>query len=147
VLGAYITLFASRRLLASFRKLIVAHQVDATIVADLDFMARVYRDLGSRFPGFMVTQAHSTGLRKQRFYATFMARYHGLSILGLRHSVASCDRVLREVVLEAKAKVRIRKGCDDIEYVGGRNHLFYTQALMRGISTTCMRTQGDTENE
>ncbi len=42
-LGAYITLFASRRVLAAFRKLIVAHQADETIVAD--DVARIYHDL------------------------------------------------------------------------------------------------------
>ena len=39
-LGAFLTLFASRRLLASFRQLIVAHEADATVVADPAFMAK-----------------------------------------------------------------------------------------------------------
>ena len=113
-LGAYITLFASRRQLAAFRKLIVAHEADETIVADDDFMAKIYRDLGSKFHGFMVTQAHSAGLRKQRFFVTFMARYHGLSILGsdiicgmgMIMPSTNYDRMLKEVVQEAKDQAR-----------------------------------------
>jgi hypothetical protein len=113
-LGAYITLFASRRQLAAFRKLIVAHEADETIVADDDFMAKIYRDLGSKFHGFMVPQAHSAGLRKQRFFVTFMARYHGLSILGsdiicgmgMIMPSTNYDRMLKEVVQEAKDQAR-----------------------------------------
>ena len=38
--------------------------------------------LGPRFHGYMTGLHHSPGLRTQRFFMTFMARYHGLSVLG-----------------------------------------------------------------
>ena len=76
------TLHASRRLLASFRKLVVAHNADETVVAGVDFMAKVDRSIAARFHGFMLGLQHSNGLRRQRFFVTFMARYHGLSVLG-----------------------------------------------------------------
>ena len=72
-LGAFLTLFASRRLLAEFRRLIVAHEADDSVVAGVDFMDRVCRHLGARFHGFMIAQAHSAALRTQRFFLTFMA--------------------------------------------------------------------------
>ena len=81
-LGAFLSLFASRRLLAEFRRPIVAHETDDTVVADADFMHKVYRHLGARFHGLMITQSQSAALRTLRFFSTFMARNHGLSILG-----------------------------------------------------------------
>ena len=81
-LGAFLTLFASRRLLAEFRRPIVAHERDDTVIADAAFMCRVCRHLGARFHDFMITQSHSAALRIQRFFLTFMARNHSLSILG-----------------------------------------------------------------
>jgi hypothetical protein len=113
-LGAFLTLFASRRLLAMFRKLIVSHEADASVVADAGFMATVVRDHGARFHGFMIAQAHSAGLRTQRFFVTFMARYHGLSILGgdLLSSMGmimpstNFDRMMKVIVQEGKAVAR-----------------------------------------
>ena len=114
-LGAFLTLFASRRLLAEFRRLIVAHEADDTVVADVEFMARVCRHLGARFHGFMISQARSAALRTQRFFLTFMARYHGLSILGcdmlssmgMIMPSTNYDRMMKEVVAMAKRTARL----------------------------------------
>ena len=113
-LGAFVTLFASRRLLTEFRKLIVAHEADNTIIAGEDFMERVRRHLGTRFHGFMIAQSHSAALRAQRFFLTFIARYHGLSILGcdmlssmgMIMPSTSYDRMMKEVVANAKRTAR-----------------------------------------
>jgi hypothetical protein len=41
------------------------------------------KTIGSRFHGFMVTaQSLYNAQNKQRFYMTFVARYHGLSQMG-----------------------------------------------------------------
>ena len=113
-LGAFVTLFASRRLLTEFRKLIVAHEADNTVIASEDFMERVRRHLGTRFHGFMISQSHSAALRAQRFFLTFLARYHGLSILGcdmlssmgMIMPSTSYDRMMKQVVADAKRTAR-----------------------------------------
>jgi len=115
-LGAFLTLHASRRLLATFRQLVVAHESDQTIVAGSEFMARVNRDIAARFHGFMLTLQHSAGMRRQRFFVTFMARYHGLSILGtdiisslgVTMPSTNYDAMMKEIVAEAKLKARYR---------------------------------------
>ena len=81
-LGAFLSLFPSRRLLAEFRRPTVAHETDDTVIADADFMHKVYRRVGARFHGLMNMQSQSAALRTLRFFSTFMARNHGLSILG-----------------------------------------------------------------
>ena len=57
-LGAFLTLFDSRRLLTEFRRLIVAHEADDTVIVDVGFMDRVAVtwDLDH---GFMIAQSHS----------------------------------------------------------------------------------------
>ena len=113
-LGAFLTLHASRRLLASFRKLVVAHDADETVVAGADFMAKVDRSIAARFHGFMLGLQHSNGLRRQRFFVTFMARYHGLSILGtdivsgmgMIMPSTNYDVMMKEVVADAKRQAR-----------------------------------------
>lgn len=114
MLGGFLTLFASRRMLAQFRQLIVAHENDNSVVAGDEFMASVSHKYFSRFYGFMMTLSHGLGLRRQRFFVTFMARYHGLSLLGgdILSSIGmimpstNYDLVLKEVVQDAQALAR-----------------------------------------
>ena len=72
----------SQRLLSKFNKLCRQHEEDPTVVASAGFMDLATKALGPRFHGYMTGLHHSPGLRTQRFFMTFMARYHGLSVLG-----------------------------------------------------------------
>ena len=82
VSAGFITLFGSQRLLSKFNKLCRRHEEDPTVIASPGFMDQATRALGPRFHGYMIGLHHSHGLRTQRFFMTFMARYHGLSELG-----------------------------------------------------------------
>jgi hypothetical protein len=104
--------------LATFRRLVVDHASDDTIVAGADFMEEVERSIGARFHGFMLSLPHSKGLRRQRFFVTFMARYYGMSILGtdivssmgMIMPSTNYDVMMKQVVAEAKAKARSTHG-------------------------------------
>ena len=72
--------------------------------------------IGSRFHGFMLTaQSLYKAQNKQRFYMTFVARYHGLSQMGsdLMSSLGwlvpstTYDRGVLEVLEAAKAILRL----------------------------------------
>ena len=77
-----ITLFGSQRLLSKFSKLCRQHEEDPSVVASTGFLDLATKALGPRFHGYMTSLHHNPGLRTQRFFMTFMARYHGLSVLG-----------------------------------------------------------------
>ena len=114
VFGAFITLHGSRRLLATFSRLCRQHSADPTVVAPDAFMTEAMKKLGARFHAFMNTAPKSQGLRTQRFFATFMARYHGLSILGCdllspmgtMMPSTTYDRMLVEIVRTARQQGR-----------------------------------------
>ena len=114
VFAGFITLFGSQRLLSKFNKLCRRHEEDPTVVASPAFMDQATRALGPRFHGHMTGLHHSPGLRTQRFFMTFMARYHGLSVLGgdllspmgMMMPSSSYDTMLKSVVDIALLKGR-----------------------------------------
>ena len=114
VFAGFITLFGSQRLLSKFNKLCRRHEEDPTVVASPGFMDQATRALGPRFHGHMTGLHHSPGLRTQRFFMTFMARYHGLSVLGgdllspmgMMMPSSSYDTMLKSVVDIALLKGR-----------------------------------------
>ena len=76
------------------------------------------KTIGSRFHGFMVTaQSLYNAQNKQRFYMTFVARYHGLSQMGsdLMSSLGwlvpstTYDRGVVTMVEVAKDNIRLHK--------------------------------------
>ena len=111
--------FCFSGLLGSFSKLRTEHAADPTVVAPDAFMSETLRKLGARFHAFMNGVAKSQGLITQLFFATFMARYYGLSILGddLLSPMGTImpsttyDRMLVEIFSASPQQGRFCVGC------------------------------------
>ena len=151
--AGFITLFGSQRLLTKFNKLCRRHEEDPTVVASPGFMDQATRALGPRFHGHMTGLHHSPGLRTQRFFMTFMARYHGLDIalLNGRYPIDMIERKEKNIVWiwaflvgAPKHRVGMHAQPININRIGLDTHRKRTQLYVTsdGSSTTNAMSSG-----
>ena len=116
LLAGYMTMMAPPELYKKWRRHYRAQRKGNADQMTIEEFRPWSNVIGSRFHGFMLTaQSLYKAQNKQRFYMTFVARYHGLSQMGsdLMSSLGwlvpstTYDRGVLEVLEAAKAILRL----------------------------------------
>ena len=116
LLAGYMTMMAPPELYKAWRRHYKAQRRPDAVPMTIEEFHPWSKVIGSRFHGFMLTaQSLYKAQNKQRFFMTFVARYHGLSQMGsdLMSSLGwlvpstTYDRGVLEVLRAAKAINRL----------------------------------------
>ena len=116
LLAGYMTMMAPAELYKAWRRHYKAQRNPDALRMTIEEFSPWSKVIGSRFHGFMLTaQSLYKAQNKQRFYMTFVARYHGLSQMGsdLMSSLGwlvpstTYDRGVLVVLESARAIIRL----------------------------------------